>query len=66
LREQFARNAMMTKAGALNGEFPAGLASRRVHGEGLDESMQAAGAALYQVKREGRNRVQLACAERAL
>lgn len=57
---------MMTKAGALNVEFSAGLASRRVHGEGLDESMQAAGAALYQVKREGRNRVQLACAERAL
>jgi diguanylate cyclase (GGDEF)-like protein len=60
LREQFSSSAIMTKAGPLTVRFSAGLANRRVHGEELDELMQAADAALYQAKREGRNRVLLA------
>ena len=60
LREQFSSSAIMTKAGPLTVRFSAGLANRRVHGEELDELMQAADAALYQAKREGRDRVLLA------
>ena len=60
LREHFALTPMLTSSGALHIQFSAGLASWPVHGDALDELMRVADAALYQAKREGRNRILLA------
>lgn len=60
LREQLAATPIQTKVGALAIRFSAGLACRRLHGDELDELMHAADSALYQAKRDGRNRVLLA------
>jgi len=59
LREQLAVNHLPTRAGAMRVTLSAGIALWPSHGHTLDELMQAADRALYQAKRDGRDRVQI-------
>ena len=59
LREQLAASDLPTRAGAMNVTLSAGVALWPSHGHALEELMQAADRALYQAKRDGRDRVQV-------
>ena len=59
LREQLAASDLSTRAGTLNVTLSAGVALWPSHGHTLEELMQAADRALYQAKRDGRDRVQV-------
>jgi len=57
LREQLAACDLPTRAGALRVTLSAGVALWPSHGHTLEELMQSADRALYQAKRDGRDRV---------
>ena len=59
LRAQLAASPLPTRAGALSVTLSAGVALWPNHGHTLEELMQAADRALYQAKRDGRDRVQV-------
>lgn len=59
LRKQLATSDLSTRAGTLNVTLSAGVALWPSHGHTLEELMQAADRALYQAKRDGRDRVQV-------
>ena len=57
LREQLTASELPTRAGIMNVTLSAGVALWPSHGHALEELMQAADRALYQAKRDGRDRV---------
>lgn len=57
IRRELATTALVTRNGELRVTLSAGLAVWPGQGEGLDELLQIADAALYEAKRNGRNRV---------
>lgn len=59
LREQLAGSPLPTRAGPLRVTLSAGVALWPSHGHSLEELMQAADRALYQAKRDGRDRVRV-------
>lgn len=57
IRRELATTALVTRNGELRVTLSAGLAVWPGQGQGLDELLQIADAALYEAKRNGRNRV---------